>query len=396
PDGTRALATAQAGLAQGWNGVSQADATRWQTWLGRARMPQGLSSDALAVYRRALITLGQHHVDNGGFIAAPTNLNPPYRFVWPRDGSLMALTLMNVGYVSEAKAFFEFCEHLQQASGGFAVNYFPDASRPLWDFGPNGNEHDEVGTFAWGVAQVYARTGDRQWLEARWPAVKRACEFLIAQQKPDGLLSTCRDLWELNDDGTWTYSNAAAWAGLNASAQLAAQLGDTAAATRYHDAAARMHAAMAAELAPSGYFIRGIRNGRPDATVEAANLALGRYGFGAWADDDPLMLATGRMVESRLSSPGGGVRRYENDQYYNGQPWPVSTAWLGMHDLALGDRAGAQRLFDVMTRYAKTTDALMLGEQFNEQQHRWVSAFPLAWSEAAYIQFANALSAGSN
>lgn len=394
PDTQSALDTARAGLESGWSGVTAADAQHWQAWLARARMPQGLSADALAVYRRALVTLGQHHVDDGAFIAAPTNLNPPYRFVWPRDGSLIALTLLNAGYVDEAKNFFAFCERLQQPSGGFAVNYFPDGSRPLWDFGPNGNEHDEVATFAWGVAQVYARTGDRAWLEARWPAVKRACAFLLAQQQPDGLLSTCRDLWELNDDGTWTYSNAAAWAGLSASAAIATQLGDDADAGLYHAAAVRLHDAMAKELAPAGYFVRGIRHGQVDPTLEAANLALGRYGFNAWADDDPLLLKTGQLVEQRLSSPGGGVRRYENDQYYDGQPWPVATAWLGLHKLALGDRPGATRLFDVMTRYADTTGARMLGEQFNEQQHRWVSAFPLAWSEAAYIQFALALDSG--
>ncbi|MDF2696283.1 MAG: glycoside hydrolase 15-related, partial [Labilithrix sp.] len=79
------------------------------------------------------------------------------------------------------------------------------------------------------------------------------------------------------------------------------------------------------------------------------------------------------------------------DRYYGGQPWPVASAWLSIHRLARGDRAGAEALFQVMTAEAHATDTLMLGEQFDETKKAWLSAMPLVWSEAAYIRTARAL-----
>ena len=388
PQATRALArkAADAGFAP----VAQADADRWSRWLAGTKMPAGLEPQARAVYRRAMIALGQHMAGNGGVIAAPTNMNPPYRFVWPRDGSLIALTLLKAGHRAEAERFFGFAETLQRPDGSFAINYFPDGKRALWDFGPNGNEHDQPGTFAWGVEQVFAATGDRGWAAARWPAVKRACGFLLGQQAPSGLLTTCRDLWELDHDGTWTYSNGAAAAGLLAGAKLADLMGEPAEAQRYRFAAQRMRQAIEDQLVggPGNWLVRGLRKGKLDTTVEAANLALGASAFGVFDDRHPAMLATGEAVKARLAMPGGGIRRYENDPYYDGQPWPVATSWLATHRLAVGDAAPARAAIKTMTRWAGATESLMLGEQFDEEKRRWASAFPLAWSEAAFVNLA--------
>lgn len=374
----------------GFAPVARADAERWGAWLASSKHPAGLSPDARAVYRRALVALGQHMASNGAIIAAPTNLNPPYRFVWPRDGSLIALTLLKAGHRAEAEKFFAFAETLQRPDGSFAINYFPDGKRALWDFGPQGNEHDQPGTFAWGVGKVFAATGDRGWLAARWPAVKRSCGFLLAQQTPSGLLTTCRDLWELDHDGTWTYSNGAAAAGLRAGAAIAEAMGEPGEAARYREASERMTRAIADQLVggPGNWLVRGLRKGKLDTTVEAANLALGGSAFGVFDDRHPAMAATGEAVKARLGMPGGGIRRYENDRYYDGQPWPVSTAWLATHRLAVGDRAPARAAIDTMTRWAGATESLMLGEQFDEQKRRWASAFPLAWSEAAFVGLA--------
>lgn len=387
PQEGQALATAQDALRAGWDGVKREEADHWGRFLAQARMP-AMPEKARAVYRRALITIKQHQNDLGGIIAAPTNTSPPYRLVWPRDGAINALTLLQAGYVQEAKAGFEFLERVQQTSGGWAINYFPDASRPLWDFGVNGNEHDQPGIYVWGVEQVFKKTCST-WLSARWGSVKRACDFLVKVQEPSGLLSHCRDLWELSHDGTWTYSNAAGWAGLKAGAAMAEHRGEQELAAKYRAAAARLHEAMGRELvSSSGAFARGKREKGLDNSLETANLALGSAWYGAFDDNDPRMKATAAQIEQRLSSPMGGIRRYEGDTYYDGQPWPVTTGWLALYKLSTGDRAGAQRLFDVMTGYAYQTESLMLGEQFDEAKRVWVSAFPLAWSEATYVRSA--------
>lgn len=388
-DEGRALAEAKDALAGDWTSRKREDADRWARELARATLPAQLPDDARDVYRRAVITILQHRVDNGGFVAASTLTSPVYRLIWPRDGSKTAVDMLEAGFAPEAKSFFELLETLQKPDGSFAVNYNPDGKSAFFDFGGDQNENDQPGMLPWGVGRVLDATGDTAWAAARWPAVERAANFLLSISK-DGLIGKSRDLWELETGSSWTYSNGSAVAGLEAAAHIAEAIGEDGA--RYAERARAIRAAMDRQLVtPQGYFARGSKNGTIDARLEIANLALASGGFDILPDSDPRIAKLGDLVEARLGTPGGAVRRYEGDRYYGGQPWPVASAWLAIHRLARGDRAKAERLFDVMTEQAHATDTLMLGEQFDEAAKAWLSAAPLVWSEAAYIRTARAL-----
>jgi hypothetical protein len=391
PDAAGALAEAGAALDGGFDARAEEDRAHWARALARAPLPRHLPADAREVYRRAVITILQHRVENGAFIAAPTLMSPVYKLVWPRDGSKTAVDLLGAGFAGEARAFFEHLETLQKDDGSFAINYNPDGSGPFLDLGPDLNENDQPGMFPWGVARVLEATGDGAWARARWPAVRRAAEHLLAITA-SGLVAPSRDLWELESGGSWTYSTAAALAGLEAAAIVARLAGADGDAARYAERARAARAAILERLVtPDGFLARGLTAGRLDTRLEIANLALGRGGFGVLPDDDPRLARLGDLLAARLATPGGALRRYEGDRYYGGRPWPVASAWLALHRLARGDRAGAEALFQVMTCQALATDTLMLGEQFDEERKAWLSAKPLVWSEAAYLRTARAL-----
>jgi hypothetical protein len=389
PDEGRALAEARTAIAQPFAIHARADADHWAAQLARAALPRDLPADARDVYRRAIITILQHRVDNGGFIAASTLTSPVYKLVWPRDGSKTAVDVLEAGFAPEAKAFFERLEKLLQPNGSFAVNYHPDGSGPFFDFGRDGNENDQPGMLPWGVLRVLEATGDTAWAIARWPAVRRVAEHLLSITKA-GLVDPSRDLWELETGSSWTYANASVVAGLEAAAKIARVAGESGDA--YEARAKRVRDAMTRELVTDrGWFGRAKKDGRIDDRLEIANLALGSGGFAIMSDRDPRVAGVGDAVAERLSTPGGAVRRYEGDRYYGGQPWPVASAWLALHVLARGDRPRAERLFSVLTAQARATDTLMLGEQFEEKTKTWFSAVPLVWSEAAYVRTARAL-----
>ena len=392
-DEVRALDEAQKALSGGFAARAAEDRSHWNGVLARAEQPAALPAEARAVYRRAIVTMLQHRVSNGAFIAAPTLTSPVYRFVWPRDGSKTAIDLLEAGYQPEAKSFFEFLERMLLPDGSFAVNYFSDGSRPFFDFGPDGNENDQPGMLPWGVDKVYEATHDRAWLAARWPAIRRVGEHLIAMSTTsNGLVKPSRDLWELEQGSSWTYANGSAVAGLEAAARIAGELGFAADATRWNARAKTLRDAMAAKLvAPGGYWARGLKGTKIDERLEIANLALGAGGFGLYPDTDPRLVRVGDLVTQKLLTPNGGVKRYEGDRYYGGQPWPVAAAWLAIHGLARGDRPLAEAEFTSMTRQAMATESKMLGEQFDESKKEWVSAMPLVWSEAAYVRTALAL-----
>lgn len=378
-------------LARGFDNVRLADAAVWGRWLGEARMPDDASDAVRATYRRALIAMLQCQTRSGAVLAAPTATSPPYRFVWPRDSAWVADAFLAAGLVEPARRAVAFLEQVQQSGGGWAVNYLPDGSRAFWDFGEEGNEDDQAGSYLWMVERLMSAQPDDSWLAARWPHVSAAASFLLRRQGADGLLKPCRDLWELETGGQWTYTQGAAWAGLTAAARLARAKGDMALASGWEAAATRLGEAMRIACAPQGVMLRGLKGGRPDTRLEAANLALGPVAFGYYDADDPVLVRTTAAVVQRLSAPDGTIRRYEGDRYYDGQPWPVTTAWVALDRLARGERRPAEALEAALLRQAASTGAWMLGEQFDPVRKLWLSAFPLTWSEAAVVRLILAL-----
>lgn len=356
----------------------------WQTWLTRAKMPSA-DERTINVYRRALIVMKQSTCDNGAILAAPTKYNPPYKFTWPRDGTFISLAYMKNGYMEEAKKFFDFMAGVQKPDGGWCINYYAD-KRHFWDIGEN--EHDQVGTIPWGIHQYYLATKDINWLTAKWSTVRKACDFLINKSAPNHLIKESRDLWEEHMDKSWTYSNAAVYGGFAAAGEIADILGYQLEAKKYKEAAEAIKQAIYNILwiNEREYFGKGLNLdiNLNDINVESANLALS-YPFNVFEANDPKMKSTADKIATTLSTPMGGIRRYSTDKYYDGQPWPVCTAWLGIYYNKLGDTVKAKKLLETVTNYAYMTDSLQLGEQFDESKRLWVSAFPLTWSEAQYV-----------
>jgi len=335
-----------------------------------------------------LITMKQNTVNNGAVMAAPTLLTPVYSFTWPRDGAVTTSAYLEAGYTEEAKKFIDFILSQQKSNGSWAVNYFTDGSRPLWDFGDRKNEHDQVGTIAWIIYEYYNHTKDLNWLKTKWSNVKRASDYLISYIEDKDLISPCRDLWELHTDKTWTFSNAAVYSGLESTAKIAELVGDNQSKIKYQGYADKIKESINENLwdEKSQYFVRGInaKTNEKDTKVEAANLGLA-YPFNVIDYKDPKMVKTADKIYQTLRSPQNGIRRYTDDKYYDGNPWPATTDWLAIYYAKSGNKQRAIQLHNAITGYAYQTDSLMLGEQFDEKRKLWVSAFPLTWSESKYV-----------
>lgn len=378
----------QQAKALSWATIEQQEKAYWQQFLNRARQPVGADPQLQRVYRRSLITLKQNTANNGAVMAAPTLTSPAYALSWPRDGSVTAAAYLEAGMPEEARQFIDFMSQMQKSNGGWAVNFFLDGSNHLWDFGDRKNEHDQVGTMVWVIYEYYRQTRDLAWLRGKWPVVQKANDFLLRFQTASGLIGPCRDLWELHTDKSWTFSNAATYAGFSTGAEIAQLMGDSALNTRWKMAAERVKTGIQQKLwSESGqYFVRGADpdSGQMDNKVEAANLGLA-YPFDVLNVNEPRMKAMAEKIYSTLTSGRKGVRRYTDDRYYDGHPWPATTDWLAIYYLKQGNRSRAIELHNAVTGYAMETDALMLGEQFDEKRRQWVSAFPLTWSHAKYI-----------
>lgn len=370
-----------------WENVEANDLTFWKNWLSKARMPN-TDDKTMKVYKRALITMKQDTVNNGAVMAAPTLLTPVYSFTWPRDGAVTTSAYLEAGYTEEARKFIDFIIAMQKDNGSWAVNYFTDGSRPLWDFGDRKNEHDQVGTVNWIIYEYYQHTKDLNWLKIKWNTVKRASDYLAGYVEEKNLISPCRDLWELHTDKTWAFTNAAVYAGFDSAAKIAGIVGDNQSKIKYQGYADNIKKSINDYLwdSKAEYFIRGInpKTNEKDNKIEAANLGLA-YPFNVLDYNDPKMIKTADKIYQTLKSPQNGIRRYTDDKYYDGNPWPATTDWLAIYYAKQGNKQKAIQLHNAITGYAYQTDSLMLGEQFDEKRKLWVSAFPLTWSESKYV-----------
>ncbi len=94
------------------------------------------------------------------------------------------------------------------------------------------------------------------------------------------------------------------------------------------------------------------------------------------------MRATAAAIGRELLLPCGGVLRHEGDDYAGGNPWLLTTLWLGLYYRQTGDEAGWRRCVDYAL--SRRTELDLLPEQANPSgKPAWV--LPLAWSHAMLL-----------
>ena len=241
------------------------------------------------------------------------------------------------------------------------------------------------------------------------PRVLRRTSSAMFVDEETGLPLPSVDLWE-QTDGQHSYSAAATYGGLVAAAAMATRH-EPALAERYRAAAERVRVAIDEHLwsdehgrylrsrwvgrsdelgeAPPAAFDRPLRYptkavrsvDREDARVDSSLLGLA-WPFRAVDPASPRMRATIEAVERELRLDDGGVLRHQDDDYAGGNPWLISTLWLGLAERQAGDDAGHRASLEYAL--ARQTPLGLLPEQVTRDgEPAW--AVPLGWSHAMLI-----------
>ncbi|MEB3198573.1 MAG: glycoside hydrolase family 15 protein [Candidatus Sericytochromatia bacterium] len=379
-----ALAAIAHARRQGFTRLAEADAGFWRDHLARAPRSGGDAREE-AVFRRALIVIKQLQADTGGILAAASTISPAYKYVWIQDLVVDVRALALCGYHVEARAALDFMARTQKADGDWWVTHRGDGKPFLaWEHGS-----EWMGGYWVSAVDAYvAASRDQAAIAAWWPQIERACRFMQAQITPSGLIGPNMDLWETFKDKSWTLTNASFVGGLEAAARMADRTGRSAQAGEWRRAAQGLREALRVQavVAPEGYWGKGVRPGatRPDPIIDASVLGA-TWPYGVVSPQDPITRATMARIQQRLLQPGGGVRRWEGDDWYGAQGWCELTDWLALVAHQAGDTALAKRLHASNTDKAHTTGSLQLGEVFDERTGRFTSAFPLGWPEAQYV-----------
>jgi GH15 family glucan-1,4-alpha-glucosidase len=257
---------------------------------------------------------------------------PNYRYSWLRDGSFIAAAMLEVGEVESCDRFLDWCARV--------VEHSPDGpfdARYTLDGerDPTGWPHRQID--GWGLyLDLLRRRGSARW-DLAFGRVARWLEQVWGEP--------CVDWWE-ERTGHHAVTLWCVGEGLGSDE------------------------------------IRGAALARARDRLDASLLHIGTPELVQWIEDE-------------LVSPGGGVWRNLDDEYYGGGEWLLLTAMLG---LAKPDRA--EECLAWIEAHAlpdgslpeQVQDHLLRPARYDPWVGRWgPPPCPLLWSHAMYLRLHNAL-----
>jgi GH15 family glucan-1,4-alpha-glucosidase len=288
--------------------------------------------------------------------------------------------------------------------------YLPDGSLgSSWHpYIRNGKFHlpiqeDETALVIWALGAHYDRTHDIEFIEDIYnDMVVKAADFMcMFRSQTTKLPSASYDLWE-EKFGTSTFTSSAVFGALTVATNLSELLGKMEKAQMYKQVAEEIRENILKYLYDSntGNFLKLIvRNTGenkiiPDATLDASS-AFGIFNFGVLPSDDKRLKQAMKQTKEGLTwkEGFGGVVRYAGDRYYTdpgnplGNPWIITTLW--MTQWAIAQATKEEDFEDIRKQLdwveARATPAGILSEQINPWTGEQISAAPLTWSHAEFI-----------
>lgn len=381
----------------------------WRAWINRQNFSfQGLSPEIISLFKKSLF-ITRAHADHKGAIIASSDSDmmqqggkDNYCYMWPRDASFTAMALDRAGDFNVCQRYFEFCHKIISEEGYFMHKYGPDGSLGSSWHGWLDNktrerqlpiQEDETASVIFALWKHYELTKDLEFIELVYNSlIKKAAEFMVSyRDEKNKLPLPSNDLWE-EKYGTHTYTAASVYGALMAASRFAEILGKAKSQSRFAETAEEIKNAVLKNLygEKEGYFYKSLDNQIIDSSS-----AYGVFFFGLLPLDDMRLKKSFEKTESELSlrTAVGGIARYKGDQFYRtaadapGNPWIVTTIWLAEYYISRA-RNGKEleRAKEILSWVTKRVgESGVLPEQIHPYNGQGLSAAPLVWSHAAFI-----------
>src|SRR6266542_3834231 len=204
-----------------------------RAWLAQGAVPGATPAEREAA-GRSLLDLRLLVRPGGAALAAQT---PYWAYVWPRDASFVAAAFAVTGHGSEAADVLGFLARTQLPDGTWPARSHPDGT-PVTDGRPA--QLDATGWVAWAAWLAGGQRRDLGTARRLWPMVRAAADAAARSLGRDGLPPPGPDYWEHRERQPTLGTAAVLRAGLRAATDLAAEVGEAAAAARYRSAAASL------------------------------------------------------------------------------------------------------------------------------------------------------------
>jgi len=388
----------------------------WEAWVQKeSRFFGDLPQTVTNIFNRSLLIL-RTQIDNRGAIIAANDSDivrfgkDTYSYMWGRDGAFAAAALAKAGYPHVCRKFFDFTSHVLSEEGYLFQHYNPDGSLAS-NWHPwlvNGKEvlpiqEDSTALILWALWIHYQTSKDIEFIRPLYKnLIQKSADFLVMYRDSKTLLPIpSYDLWE-ERYGVHSFTVASVIAGLRAAANFARLFQDASLAEKYDKVAEQTKEGLTKHLyhpVLKRYARSGYRNDKGYELDEVIDVSLlGLTTLGILHPKDPRMVETMEAIRQQLwlKTPVEGCARYQNDMYQrandspkdiSGNPWFISTLWLGEYFIALADSLEElHKALPYLEWCGKNAlPSGVLAEQVHPVNGSPISVSPLTWSHSVLV-----------
>ena len=374
------------------------------------------------IYKRSILLFPLlTNAETGAIIASPEideNFTKcgRYAYCWPRDAVFMTKAMDILKMNKETEKFYKvFCQKTQSKNGMWEQRFHTDGKlAPCW-----GYQIDETASVVFGVYEHYKYTNSEKFLKDNLQMCEKATDFLKRYVKDwvesafknDGQgidnsqidsksnLQTHKyhvsyDLWEMCE-GVHLYSLASIYSAFVSMLKIYDVLGKDVSdfennRLKQEKVEKSKKEIEKLQLEIKKYinkylydeekksYVRNPEDKKMDISIIGAVTP-----FEVFKPKEKKVQNTIERINLSLRTYTGGYQRFENDNYMNGNPWPIANLWMTLYYLETGEKKKAKETFDFVIKTAGKH--YLLGEQVNNEtlKPNWVIG--LGWSHAMFI-----------
>ena len=318
-----------------------------------------------------------------------------YAYTWPRDAVFITRAMDILGMKEDVEKFYKiFCKKTQSKNGMWEQRFFSDGRlAPCW-----GYQIDETASVIYGVYSHYKYTKDEKFLKETLSMCEKGIDFLKRYVKDlfekTNKYHVSYDLWEMCE-GVHMYSLACIYASFESMLQIYKTLGKN--VSDFENNRLKDEKILKSKLEIENLlvkiknyieenmydeekksYVRNPEDRKMDISIIGAVTP-----FNVFTPKEKKIQNTIERINLSLRTYTGGFQRFENDNYMNGNPWPIANMWMTLYYLENGEKIKAKETFDFVI---KTVNKLnLIGEQVdnNTLTANWVIG--LGWGHAMFI-----------
>lgn len=376
------------------------------------------------IYKRSILLFPLlTNSETGAIIASPEideNFTKcgRYAYCWPRDAVFITKAMDILKMDKDTEKFYKvFCKKTQSKNGMWEQRFFTDGKlAPCW-----GYQVDETASVVYGVFEHYKYTKSIKFLKDNLQMCEKATDFLkryvedwleinvkddrekdIVKEQIENEMGSSKghkyhisyDLWEMNE-GIHLYSLASIYSAFDSMINIYENLGKNTSdfdnnrlkeekISKSKKELEKMKVEIKKYINQNMYdenkksYIRNTEDRKMDISILGATTP-----FSVFKAKEKKIQNTVERINLSLRTYTGGYQRFEDDNYMNGNPWPIANLWITLYYLEAGEKKKAKECFDFVIK--TVGKHYFLGEQVNNEtlKPNWVIG--LGWSHAMFI-----------